>query len=33
MRYVNMQKQLISDYNLRKRELREDEDFLEFAST
>lgn len=29
MRYVNMQKQLIADLNLRKRELREDEDFLE----
>jgi hypothetical protein len=32
MRYVNMQKQLIADYTLRKRELREDEEFLEYAS-
>ena len=29
MHYVNMQKQLIADYTLRKRELNEDEDFLE----
>ena len=29
MRYVNMQKQLIADLTLRKRELREDEEFLE----
>jgi len=29
MRYVNMQKQLIADYTLRKRELRDDEDFLD----
>ena len=29
MHYVNMQKQLIADYTLRKRELNEDDDFLE----
>lgn len=29
MKYCNMQKQLIADYKLRKRELVEDEEFLE----
>ena len=33
MKYCNMQKQLIADYTLRKRELREDEEFLELAAT
>ena len=31
MRFVNMQKQLIADYTLRKQELRDDEEFLENA--
>lgn len=31
MKFVNMQKQLIADFTLRKRELRDDEDFLEIA--
>jgi hypothetical protein len=29
MRFVNMQKQLIADFTMRRRELAEDEDFLE----
>lgn len=29
MKYCNMQKQLIADFNLRKRELEDDQDFLD----